>query len=199
MHPRRDDSTGEGADASLIAQHYADFNARRIDRAASQFHENAAQEHVAGQVEHGPEGYRRFAERWLDAFPDGTLTVKNVQCRDAGLYDVDLLATGTHTGVLAYGTWMFRPTNLKVRLQARQLLQIQGGLIHFSTLSFDVQDLVRQLAPVDTAKLARHLAHIQQLGEQIAVAPTPARQRELIERLGVELDAARHVVRPYFR
>lgn len=38
-----------------------------------------------------------------------------------------------------------------------------------------------------------------QLGEYLAAENDPAKQRELVERMGQQLDAARHVVRPYFR
>ncbi len=191
-------SPNADAAQSLIRQHYADFNARGIERAASRFDPDAAHD-IAGRVERGPEGYRQFAAWWLAAFPDATFTVRDIQARESDLYDIELLAEGTHNGTLAYGAWKFRPTHLEVRLHARQLFQIADGLIRFSTLSFDVQDLVRQLTAVDMPKLMGHLARIQELREQLASASTPAMQRELIDRLGTQLDAARHIVRPYFR
>jgi hypothetical protein len=192
--------TSPAADHDLIRTHYADFNARRVDDAARRFHPDATVEHVTGRVEQGPDGYRVFAEHWLAAFPDAALDVRRIQARAPGLYDVDLLATGTHTGTLVYGSRVFRPTNLEVRLPARELLQIEPPLFRFANLSFDLQDVARQLATVDTGKLLRHLARIQQIGDQLGAAPSdPCRRRELIDRLGRYLDEARHVVRPYFR
>jgi len=189
-----------GPDADLIRNHYADFNARRLDEAARRFDAQAPLEHVTGCIEFGPDGYRLFATRWLEGFPDAVLTVRCIHRRAPGLYEVDLLATGTHTGTLAFGSWVFRATNFELRLPARQLIQIEDGLIRFATLSFDLQDLVRLLTTVDTSKLQQYLGRIQQTAEQLAAAqPNPARQRELLDRLGAQLDAARHVVRPYFR
>jgi predicted ester cyclase len=187
-------------DEAFIRQHYAAFNERRIDDAAGGFDPDAPLEHVTGCVEIGPDGYRVFASRWLGAFPDATLAVHEIHRRSTGLYEVDLLATGTHRGTLTFGSWSFRPTHLQMRLSARQLLQIGDSRIRSATLSFDVQDLVRQLATVDVVKLLDQLRRIQQLGDQIAgVQGDPARVRELLDRLGPLLDGARHVVRPYFR
>ena len=186
-------------DVQLIVDHYDAFNARRLDDAASQFHSEAPLEHVTGCVQFGPDGFRVFAGRWLEGLPDAELSIQGIQRRSAGLYDVDLLGTGTHTGTLTFGSWVFRPTHHELRLPARQLVQIQDGLIRFATLSLDLQDLVRQLATVDTQKLLQHLASLQHLAEQLASARAPARQREIIDRVGAQLDAARHVVRPYFR
>ena len=189
-----------GADGDLIWGHFADFNARRLEEAARRFHPDAPLEHVTGCVAYGPDGYRLFATQWLDAFPDAALTVEAIQRRSTGLYDVDLVATGTHRGTLVLGSWVLRPTNFAIRLPARQLLQVQDGLFRFATLSFDLQNLVRQLATVDVAKLLQHVARIQQLGEQLAAAQQdPPRQRELIDRLGAQIDGARHVVRPFYR
>ena len=185
---------------SLIRGYYEAFNDRRIDEAAGRFDEGARLEHVTGRAERGPDGYRHFAERWLDAFPDALLNVDAIRQTGPQMYDVDLVATGTHTGTLSFGAWVFRPTTLPFSLSARELFQIEHGRFQFAALTFDLQELVRQLAIVDVAKLSQHLARIQQLAEQLAASKgTPARQRELIDRLGGELDEARRAVRPYFR
>jgi hypothetical protein len=184
----------------LIRAHYDDFNHRRLDAAARRFHPDARLEHVTGRLECGPNAYREFAERWLTAFPDGRLMVQSIRPRGPGLYDVDLIATGTHAGTLTFASWIFRPTNVEVRLSARELVQIDHGQFQFASLCFDLQDLVRQLATVDTSTLLQHITRIQQLGEQLTAATgNAARQRELLDRLGRQLDEARHVVRPYFR
>jgi len=187
------------ADLHLIRDHYADFNARRLEQAASRFDAGAPLEHITGCVEHGPEGYQRFATQWLQAFPDAMLSVRGIRQREPGLYEVDLLATGTHKGTLTLGAWVFRATDFPLRLPARQLLQVEGGVFSFASLSFDLQDLVRQLATVDIAKLLQQVARIHQIGDQLASTTDAMRQRELVERLGAQLDAARHLVRPYFR
>ena len=115
------------------------------------------------------------------------------------MYDAELVAEGTHTGPFAFGSWSFRPSNVHVRIPARELFQIEGDQFRLASLSFDLQDLVRQLTAVDTTKLLEHLARIRQVGECLAAQTDPTKQRELIERLGRHLDDARHVVRPYFK
>ena len=115
------------------------------------------------------------------------------------MYDVDLVATGTHSGTIAFGSWSFRPSHVSVELPARELFEVTDGQFRLASLAFDLQDLVRQLATVDTAKLLEHVARIGQLGELLATEPDVTRQRDVIDRLGRQLDAARHVVRPYFR
>jgi SnoaL-like polyketide cyclase len=183
----------------LIRAHYEDFNQRRLDAAAARFHPDARIEHITGQTEQGADGFRLLAQQWLTAFPDGRLAVECIRASGAGMFDVDLVASGTHSGTLAFGSWVFRPSNVAVRLPARELFHIEDGLFRFASLSFDLHDLVRQLARVDTANLLQHLARIQQTGEQLAADADPARQRDLLDRLGRQLDAARHVLRPYFR
>jgi hypothetical protein len=201
MHVQRDrpDDAAAAAIDRLIRAHYDDINGRRLDAAAARFHAGARIEHATGQVEQGPQGFRVLALKWLSAFPDGRLTVEAIRPQGRNLYEVDLLATGTQTGALAFGSSSFRPSGIAVRLPARELFQVENGQFHLASVTFDLHDLVRQLTTVDTARLLGHVERIHQLGEQLAAETDRTRQRELIERLGRQLDAARHVVRPYFR
>ena len=195
---RADDPTGRAA-ADLICAHYNDFNARRLDAAAGRFQADARIEHGNGQVEYGPKGFCLLARQWLTAFPDGRVNVQDIRPQGGNMYDVALVATGTHSGPFALGASSFRPSHVAVRLPARELFQVEDGQFRLASLTFDLHDLVRQLATVDTAILQEHVARIGQLGQQLAAETDPTRQRELIDRLGRQLDAARHVVRPYFR
>jgi SnoaL-like polyketide cyclase len=171
-----------------------------MESAARRFHGEARLEHVTGHVQHGPEGYSAFATRWLEAFPDGMFSVEGIRPRERLMYDVDLVATGTHTGTLALGSWVFGATNLEVRLPARELFHIRDGRFDFASLSFEMHDLVGQLTNVDIAKLLQHISRIGELGRALSAAEgQPQRQKELLDRLGRQLDEARHVARPYFK
>jgi SnoaL-like polyketide cyclase len=183
----------------LIRAHYDDFNQRRLEAAAARFDPEARIEDVMGRSEQGPEGYRRFTAAWLTGFPDAQLAIESIRKRAPNLYDVDFIASGSHTGALMFGSWEFKATGLYVQLPARELLQIEDGRFLLASVSFDLQALIRQLAPVDTGALLHHLARIQQLGEQLAAQGHPQKQRELVERIGGELDLARRLVRPYYR
>lgn len=199
MHTLRDDHPRSEAAEALIRGHYEDFNGRRLEAAAARFHSDARIENITGQVACGGDGFLLLAQQWLTAFPDARLLIESIRPRGAGMYDVEILAEGTHTGTLSFGSWSFRPSNAHVRIPARELFQIDAGQFRLASLSFDLQDLVRQLAAVDTTKLLEHLAHIRQLEESLSAETNPIRQRELIDRLGRHLDDARHAVRPYFK
>lgn len=77
--------------------------------------------------------------------------------------------------------------------------QVRAGQITFSSLSFDTHDLIRQLAAVDDAQLMACLERIRQLDDLAGVHGDAERRQDVLDRLGRELDAARNVVRPYFR
>ena len=117
------------------------------------------------------------------------------------MWEVELLAKGTHTGTLDIGSGaVFKPSRTTATIRIRELLDIRAGKIAFSSLSVDFQELIRQLVTVDYAALASHLARIRVLADQLsAERDDPERQHDLTVRLGQELDAARHVIRPYYR
>ena len=199
METLRDSHPRSETAQALIRAHYDDFNGRRLQAASARFHPDARIENITGQVACGADGFLVLADHWLTAFPDARLVIESIRPRGGGMYDAEILAEGTHSGMLSFGSWSFKPSNVHVRIPARELFQIEGSQFRLASLSFDLQDLVRQLATVDTAKLLEHLAHIRQLGDCLSAQKDPIKQRELIDRLGRHLDDARHAVRPYFR
>ena len=186
----------------LIRDLYQHFNDRRFDDAAELFAPDALLEHAPlGRQQRGGDGYREFVAMWTRAFPDAALEVRDVSSADGVTYEVELLANGTHTGAFDMGSvGVFKATGARALLRMRQLLEIRDGLVRFSSLSFDVQDIVQQLASIDAAKLLEHIQRIQQIGAKLAATPAAeiVERRSLIERIGVELDAARRVVRPHY-
>lgn len=201
MRAAPDGAVGSGAAATeaLIRGHYELFNQRRLEEAARAFDPEARIEDVTGRVERGPDGYLRFAAAWLEAFPDAKIAVQSIQPRASRLFDVDFFVSATHTGTLALGASRLRPSGARLEMRARELFEVQDGLFHLASVTFDLQDLVRQLAPVDTTALLQHVDRIHQLGQQLSAKNDPARQRELLDRLGRQLDQARQLVRPHFR
>jgi hypothetical protein len=185
---------------ATIDAYYACFNQRRFRDAANLFAANAVLEHIPlGQARHGREGYLHFAYAWVNAFPDVVLDVERVQPRSETLFDVDLVSRGTHLGDLDFGAYLFRPSQVKTSLRLRELLEVHEGLMTRSTLSFDINDVVRQLAHVDFPELVERLDRIRTLGEALGDAQFDAeRRRQIVERLCPELDAARRAVRPHY-
>jgi len=194
------DSTRSNGNLALIHEYYTLFNERRFADAAALFADDAVLEQVPMQCrERGGAAYLVFAETWTQAFPDAAVSIQRVAERPGDVYETELFATGTHTGDLTIGGCIFRPTGVKAALHLRELLQVSGGRISMSCLSFDFQELAHQLSRVDDAALLIALARIRALEDQLraTVAESP-RRRDLLQRIGHELDAARRVLRPYF-
>jgi predicted ester cyclase len=186
---------------TLIRQYYGYFNDRRLTDAGALFADDAVLEQMPRQpAQRGGAGYLQFANAWLSAFPDAVLTIQEVASRDGLTHEVSLMAAGTHRGALDLGGWVFKPTGTRATLSLRELLEIRDAKIVFSSRSFDLHQMVEQLAKVDCAKLLEHVDRIGKLGEHLAAVQGDASlTRDVIDRLGRELDAARHVVRPYFK
>jgi SnoaL-like polyketide cyclase len=186
---------------SVIDQYYSYFNERRFVEATALFAETAVLEQLPLQrQERGGIGYLQFVSAWLRAFPDAALAAQHISSPDATTYEVDLAATGTHRGALEVGGWVFRPTGAHVVFRLRELLQVREGKIAFSSLSFDLHEIIDKLARVDASRLLEHIERLHQLGEDLKAARNGAGgTREIADRIGQELDAARHVVRPYYK
>ena len=185
---------------ALIRHYYQCFNERRFADAAAMCADDALVENIPiGQPQRGPAGYLRFAEAWVGAFPNAVLSVKRAEQRRDTMCEVYLLATGTHRGILDLGVYRFKPTGVETRLHMRELLDIRDGKIVMSTLSVDLNDLINQLTTLDYDELARRLERIRALSDELSGAVgDAARQREVTDRLGPELDAARRALRPHF-
>jgi hypothetical protein len=183
----------------IVRQYYAHINERRPADAAALFTEDAVLQLLLFEPLRGPAGHTKFVERWLQAFPDARLQPNRIQIRGESFCDVDLTATGTHGGSLDMGPYRFPPSGCTWTLDMRQLFELHEGRIVFSSLSFDVHAFIEQIAPLDLPALKRQLARIQRLGEELdrMHADSP-HVRDIAQRLGTELDAARKVLRPYF-
>jgi hypothetical protein len=188
------------ADA-LIREYYTCFNERRFVDAASLFTEDAELEQLPMlRQERGGIGYLQFASAWLRAFPDAVLTPQRILSRSDVAHEVTLTAAGTHRGLLELGEWAFRPTDLHAVFGIRELLEIRHGKIALSSLSFNLHEIVDTLAQVDPDKLLGHIERLRALGMELCGSRRDTvRSRDITAAIGRELDAARHVVRPYYK
>jgi predicted ester cyclase len=186
----------------LIRDYYRCFNERRIADAGTLFAPHAIVEMppFVGPAR-GADAYTRFAETWLCAFPDAQFRIEQVQQRNETMCEVDLIATGTHTGPLDLGEFgLLRPSGVRLTLKLRELLEIRDGRITSASLSFDLNGLMRQLNRIDYEQLMRSLATIRQLADELAAAHADSEhQQDVTERLGHALDAARLIIRPQFK
>lgn len=130
----------------LIRKYYDAFNERRFDDAAELFADDAVLEHVPADVPlKGPAAYLASARVALAAFPDLSLRIIHVEQRGDTICEVDVLCTGTHRGEWALGELgPFKPTGRRHSYHVREMLEIRGGKITYSSLSWDLQELVSQ-------------------------------------------------------
>jgi CheY-like chemotaxis protein/predicted ester cyclase len=192
--------TPDAATDRLLHQYYRCLNERRFRDAAPLIVPDAVLELIpVAPGSRGIEAYVRFAESWTGAFPDATFTVEHVELRRPGMLDVRLRTTGTHVGVFDLGSFQFKPSNSHATFCVRELLTIHQGRIAASTLSIDMQDVIRQLSKVDYRELGSQLERVRLLTEEFLHASgDEARQREIADRLGPELDATRRTLRPHY-
>jgi DNA-binding response OmpR family regulator len=182
----------------LVHRYYDWFNARRFSEAAALFSDDAVFESGRSANARGTAGYMEFALAWIGAFPDGRLLVDRIDHRSDALCEVRLFATGTHTGVLDFGEYRFRPSGADIRLHVRELLEIRDGQIVSSSVTVDPKDLIRQLSLVNYAELTRRLGCLATLREELARADDEPRRHDIATRIGGELDGARRALRPHF-
>jgi SnoaL-like domain len=132
----------------LIRRYYESYNARRFQDAADLFAADAVLEHAPyGRSQpRGGIGYLASAERSIVAFPDAHIEVLSVQSHDNSIFDVELIASGTHRGPLDLGSYgRFEPTGVHVHVRHREVLEIRDDLIRYASVTLDVNDLVMQL------------------------------------------------------
>jgi len=111
-----------------------------------------------------------------------------------------VIAAGTHRGVLELGGWVFRPSDRRAVFGLRELIEIRDGKIALVNLSFNLHEIVETLTQVDADKLLAHIERLRALGIALRAARHDGpRAREISGAIGQELDAARHVLRPYFK
>jgi len=135
----------------LIREYYDAFNERRFDDAAELFTDDAAVEHLPARPLLGPNGYLESARSAVAAFPDLQLQIVHVEQRGDTICEVDVLCTGTHEGEWSMGTLgPLKPTGRRHSYHIREMLEIRGGKITYSSLSWDLQGLVAQFGKSDT-------------------------------------------------
>ena len=131
----------------MIRAYYDHFNARRLADVAALLAEDARIEHRdIDLAADGTDSYRLFAERWLAAFPDLQLSIERIEHVADDWHEVYLIGEGTHQGPMDMGALgVAKPTFRRGRMRLRHLLQIRNGRIASSLLSFDTNDLIRQM------------------------------------------------------
>ena len=126
----------------LIREYYQAFNERRLDDAAELFTEDAVVQHRPdGNLQKGPNGYLESAAKTLTIFPDLVQNILHVEQRGDTIVEVDVAATGTHRGDWDMGTLgVLKATGQATTVRLRELLEIRGGKITYSSITYNLQE-----------------------------------------------------------
>jgi len=129
----------------LIRRLYELFNDRRFAEGSTMFADGGR------GISHPlrRDGYIPFANGWVGAFPDASMTVVSIE-PDGDDYDVHVIARGTHLGDLTVANGdVLRPSKRTLRIDMRHRIRFAGDRIAASAVSLDVADLARQLSPIE--------------------------------------------------
>jgi steroid delta-isomerase-like uncharacterized protein len=131
--------------AELGRASYDAWNERDFDRLVS-FGANDVQVVLVpfGNVMHGPEGYRQYADGWASAFPDGRIEITRIMADDNGAV-VEFIGRGTQTGPLSSPSGTIPATGKRVEIQFCDVLEMTGGKISRLRSYFDSATMLRQL------------------------------------------------------
>jgi len=128
----------------LIREYYAAFNERRFEAAAELFAEDAVIQHRPdGVPQTGPEGYLESVRSTMTIFPDLQTQILHVEQRGDTIVEVDLSATGTHQKDWNMGALGVLKADGAVKtVRHREMLEIRGGKITFSSITYNLQEFV---------------------------------------------------------
>jgi ketosteroid isomerase-like protein len=128
----------------MIREYYKAFNERRLQDSAAMFTDDAVIQHrPRSEPLKGPDGYIASAHQAFGTFPDLQLEVLQIEQRGDTIFDVDVSATGTHVGDwTAESLGTLKATGQTKTFRIREMLEIRGGKITFSGLTYDMRDLI---------------------------------------------------------
>jgi len=128
----------------LIRQYYDLFNEHRFDAAAELFtHDALIQHRPDGSPAKGPEGFLESTRATIAIFPDVRLQILHVEQRGDTIVELDVSATGTHAGDWNMGALgILRATGKPMTVRLREMIEIRGGMITFSSITYDLQDFL---------------------------------------------------------
>jgi predicted ester cyclase len=97
-----------------------------------------------GETFHGHEGFRRFMQGWVDAFPDGRAEDTHVYVGE-NFAVTEFVGRGTHSGTLRSPAGDIQPTERSVDWPLCEVYQIRDGKIIRGRTYFDAATLMDQL------------------------------------------------------
>ena len=157
----------EAVVAHLVMRLATAFNSHNIDDFVAEMTEDVVVEHSAAPAHlRGHAEVRAFygSSIWT-AFPDLRLELIDGPFfhPHAPRISLNWLAAGTHTG--PYDPPGLAPTNKRVQIDVREILEIRGGLVSGLRIVVDMNEFMRQLGlfPAPGSRGERAIATVQRL------------------------------------
>lgn len=134
---------------TTVRMFHESWDRRDPDRGAAVIAEDCQFEDVArGELQVGPEGYRRDYERWRAAFPDGEVKVTNVIVQGDWAV-VEFVNRGTQTGILQSSLGAFPPSGRSMEIRYCSVMRVRDGKVVEGRDYYDSAGIARQLGLVD--------------------------------------------------
>ena len=97
-----------------------------------------------GELQPGPEAYKKDYYRWRKTFPDGECKVVNVIVENDWAV-VEFVNRGTHTGPLETGQGTFEVTGRKVEVRYCSVMRVADGKVVEGRDYYDSAGILQQL------------------------------------------------------
>ena len=134
----------------IVRTFHESWDLRDPERGVAVIADDCRFEDVArGELQIGPNGYRRDYERWRSAFPDGEVKVVNVIV-EGDWAVVEFLNRGTHTGVLQSSLGAFPPSGRSMEVRYCSVMRVRDGMVVEGRDYYDSSSIAAQLGLIDS-------------------------------------------------
>ena len=133
----------------IVRIFHESWDMRDPDRGATVIADDCQFEDIArGELQIGPEAYKKDYYRWREAFPDGECKIVNVIVQDNWAV-VEYVNRGTHSGILRSSLGAFEPTGRSVEVRYCSVMRVENGKVVEGRDFYDSATIVRQLGVLD--------------------------------------------------
>jgi steroid delta-isomerase-like uncharacterized protein len=134
----------------IVRVFHESWDLRDPQRGATVIAHDCRFEDVArGEIQIGPEDYKRDYERWRSAFPDGEVKVVNVVV-DGDRAVVEFVNRGTHTGPLESSLGTFPPSGRSMEVRYCSVMRVSDGMVVEGRDYYDSASIAAQLGLIES-------------------------------------------------
>ena len=134
----------------IVRTFHESWDLRDPERGAKLIADDCRFEDVArGELQIGPDGYKRDYERWRSAFPDGEVEIVNVIV-DGDWAVVEFVNRGTHTGPLQSSLGTFAPSGRSMEVRYCSVMRVRDGLVVEGRDYYDSASIASQLGLIES-------------------------------------------------